>query len=379
MNSKHNVYVMYAIVFLQGFVFYGPVATIYRQARGLLMSEIFLIESIALISILLFEVPWGWFADRYGYKKTLVIVNLLYFVSKIIFYKAEGFDGFLLERFILAVVIAGLLGCDTALICASIPQDRVQRVFGRYSAIGTLGFLLATASSSWIVKISLDATAWLTIFPYGAAAVLTFFLKEVRVDREKQLSIKESAKLAFKERRILFREVAMALMLEVFQAVTVFLNQLQYQRAGIPVYAYGWILSGIQLVRFFSAKAESVTNCFGNQKTLLFLSGLVVLSCLALIATKNPVVSVLCILLISVSIAVMGPVETDLKTRRLPTANRAMILSIYSMTSSMVGAVGNLIVGKAADQSLIVGLTSCLGMSVSAFLFLLLYRSQKSI
>lgn len=97
MNSKHNVYVMYAIVFLQGFVFYGPVATIYRQARGLLMSEIFLIESIALVLILLFEVPWGWFADRYGYKKTLVIVNLLYFVSKIIFYKAEGFGGFLLE------------------------------------------------------------------------------------------------------------------------------------------------------------------------------------------------------------------------------------------------------------------------------------------
>lgn len=119
-------------------------------------------------------------------------------------------------------MIAGLLGCDTALICASIPRDRVQRVFGRYSAIGTLGFLLATASSSWIVKISLDATAWLTIFPYGAAAVLTFFLKEVRVDREKQLSIKESAKLAFKERRILFLVVAMALMLEVFQAVTVF-------------------------------------------------------------------------------------------------------------------------------------------------------------
>jgi len=69
LNSKHNVYVMYAIVFLQGFVFYGPVATIYRQAQGLLMSEIFLIESIALISILLFEVPWGWFAIDTGTKR----------------------------------------------------------------------------------------------------------------------------------------------------------------------------------------------------------------------------------------------------------------------------------------------------------------------
>ena len=44
-----NVYLMYAIVFLQGFVFYGPVATLFRQARGLSMSEIFLIVPIHLI------------------------------------------------------------------------------------------------------------------------------------------------------------------------------------------------------------------------------------------------------------------------------------------------------------------------------------------
>lgn len=374
MNSKHNVYVMYAIVFLQGFVFYGPVATIYRQARGLLMSEIFLIESIALVLILIFEVPWGWFADRYGYKRTLVIVNLLYFVSKIIFYQAQGFGGFLLERLILAMVIAGLSGCDTALICASIPPDRVQRVFGRYSAMGTLGFLLASASSSWIVKVSLDATAWLTIFPYGGAAILTFFLKEVHVEREKQVSIRENAILAFKDRQILFLVVAMALMVEVFQAVTVFLNQLQYQRAGIPVYAYGWILSGIQLVRFFSTKAESVTKRLGNRKTLLLLCGLVTFSCFSLIVTKNAIASVLCILLISVSLAVMGPVETDLKTRRLPAANRATILSIYSMTSSLIGAVCNVLVGKAADRSLILGLMTCMSMSVMAGVLLLFYR-----
>ncbi len=60
---------MYAIIFLQGFVFYGPVATLFRQARGLSMSEIFIIESISWALIILLEVPWGWISDKFGYKK----------------------------------------------------------------------------------------------------------------------------------------------------------------------------------------------------------------------------------------------------------------------------------------------------------------------
>lgn len=43
-----NRYLLYAISFLQGMVFYGPVATLYRQARGVGLFEIALMESISL-------------------------------------------------------------------------------------------------------------------------------------------------------------------------------------------------------------------------------------------------------------------------------------------------------------------------------------------
>ena len=59
---------MYAISLLQGMVFYAPIATLYRTAQGVTISQIALIESISLILSLLFEVPWGVLADRIGYK-----------------------------------------------------------------------------------------------------------------------------------------------------------------------------------------------------------------------------------------------------------------------------------------------------------------------
>ena len=56
---KKNVYLLYAIALLQGMVFYGPIATLYREAQGVSASQITLIESISLILCLALEIPWG--------------------------------------------------------------------------------------------------------------------------------------------------------------------------------------------------------------------------------------------------------------------------------------------------------------------------------
>ncbi len=71
MRRKKNIYLMYAIVLLQGMVFYGPIATLYRQANGLSVFQIALIESISYFLCIIFEIPWGIVADRIGYKKTM--------------------------------------------------------------------------------------------------------------------------------------------------------------------------------------------------------------------------------------------------------------------------------------------------------------------
>src|SRR5699024_10626710 len=71
--QKRNLYLMYAIALLQGMVFYGPVATLYRQAQGVSIFEITLIESISYALCIALEVPWGMLADRIGYKRTMLL------------------------------------------------------------------------------------------------------------------------------------------------------------------------------------------------------------------------------------------------------------------------------------------------------------------
>lgn len=48
---------MYAIEFFHGMVFYAPIATLYRQAHGVSVFQITLIESISMALCVLLEMP----------------------------------------------------------------------------------------------------------------------------------------------------------------------------------------------------------------------------------------------------------------------------------------------------------------------------------
>lgn len=84
---------MYALALLQGMVFYGPIATLYRQAQGVTVFEITVIESISLALGILLEIPWGMIADKIGYRKTMIFCSSLYFISKIVFGRQPGLGG----------------------------------------------------------------------------------------------------------------------------------------------------------------------------------------------------------------------------------------------------------------------------------------------
>ena len=161
---------MYAIALLQGMVFYGSIATLYRQAQGVSVFQIALIESISLILCLLLEIPWGVIADKIGYKRTMVVCCMLYFVSKIVFWQATGFGWFLVERIILSVVIAGLSGVDTSILYLSCEKGKSQKAFGIYTSLQTVGLLLATLFFSSFISTNYKLAGGLTVISYGLQA-----------------------------------------------------------------------------------------------------------------------------------------------------------------------------------------------------------------
>lgn len=352
---KKNIYILYCIALLQGMVFYGPVATLYRQAQGVSVLEITVIESLSLALCILLEVPWGILADRIGYRRTMISCSLLYFVSKIIFWQANGFADFLLERILLSVVLAGFSGVDSSILYVSSQGKNSQKVFGIYNSLSMTGLLLAAGVFSFLIRDDYSLAGLLTVISYGLAALLSFGLAEV-----KETAVKKTGPEPFSvtlgsilhNRTFLLFLIGAAFLSETHQTITVFLNQLQYTRCGMSNTAIGFLYIGATLLGLLGACSAFVTKHLGTKPSFFLFCILPALSCLILAVTAQPLPSVLGIFVLRISNTLFQPFQLEIQNRQVKTENRATTLSIYSMLINCTAIGTNLIFGALSDRSL---------------------------
>ena len=361
-----NIPLMYAITFFQGMVFYAPVASLYRQTRGLTLGQIALIESISFLLSLALELPWGLIADRIGYRMSMIVSCGIFFLSKAVFWQAWSFGAFLLERTLLSVAIAGLSGLTDSILYLSCNPGRSQEVFGRCSAFGTAGLLLGAGLFSWRIGDDYSLAGLATVISYGIAALLSLCLREVRAPEGMRRSQRKDFGRLFlavvKNRRLLLLLAAVALYNETMQTVTVWLNQNQYLRCGLSVQAIGLIYLAVSAASLLSVFSRQVSRKLGS---LLVGAGAVFLSgflCLLLSRTRSGMLSVSAVMAMSACSALAEPLYSQVFNRQVQTADRATQLSVFAVISDVISACASFVYGSAADRSL--PGTFCLGAVV---------------
>lgn len=372
---KKNLYVMYALALLQGMVFYGPIATLYRQAQGITVFEITIIESISLALGILLEIPWGMIADKIGYRKTMIFCSSLYFISKIVFWQATGFGGFLTERIMLSVVLAGYSGVDSSIIYLSCKGTDSQKAFGLYSSMSMAGLLIAAAVFSVFVGDNYWLAGLLTVISYGLAMVLSFGLTEVRQTDAEETETEpfgESFRQIFSNRTLLLFLVGVALLSEAHQTITVFLNQLQYERCGLSDSVIGLVYIVATLLGLLGAYSSAFTKRVGVRRSFVLFCVFAIFSCLVLGSTPLALPSVISVLLLRLSNTLFQPLLADLQNRQITSRNRATALSVCGMLVDGIAIGTNLVFGALSDWNLSTafyfGSAIC---TVGLFLFLL--------
>lgn len=357
--SKRNIYLMYLIACLQGMIFYGPIATLYRQAQGISILEITVIESISLALCLILELPWGVLADKIGYRRTMIVCCILYFISKLIFWQATDFSAFLLERILLSVVIAGLSGVDTSILYLSCPPEKSQQVFGLYDSLGTAGLMAASLIYSAFIGDDYRLAGFLTAVTYGIAALLALLLKEVkRPDAASELTSSGSPgffcllKAVLKNPYLLLFLIGIAFFNETHQTVTVFLNQLQYTRCGLNSSVIGYIYIFATAIGFCSVFSSRLTKKLGTAVFMKTCFLCAALACLCLTATSHAFLSVAAIFLLRAVFSLVQPLQMQLQNEQIFTQNRATMLSINAIIIDSIGVATNLCFGRLAESSL---------------------------
>ncbi len=376
---KRNIYLLYAITFLTGMVFYASIATLYRQNSGISIFQISLIESISFILSLLLEVPFGIIADKIGYKKTMVLSLLFYAFSKFIFWRADCFAMFLLERILLSISLAGLSGVDDSILYLSSGDENYQKNSGINSSMGTAGLLIAAAVYSVFIGDKYRLSGLFTLISYCIAALLSFLLVEVKQTEKNCLSIRQELKSnlnvlvkTLSNKKLLFIVLGLSLFSESQSIISVFLTQLRFETLGLSYKIIGIIYMVTTSIDLLSFASDFITKKTGRTFLIITdffigIGGIVVFS-----LTKNIFVAVGTLIVICLVSTLTGPLYSKIYNENIEEDDRATVLSMLFLITDFVSVFVQLVIGKIADFNLTEGLLSGSVISIIGFMFIIL-------
>lgn len=106
MKTNKTRIILYLYEFISTFILFYAVDTLFYLERGITSSKYLFFVVISYIVQLLFEIPSGVLADKYSKKKILIISQILFIISTIIFIIAQNYI-----VFVIATIVAGLQKC----------------------------------------------------------------------------------------------------------------------------------------------------------------------------------------------------------------------------------------------------------------------------
>lgn len=382
---KRNIPLMYAIAFFQGIVLYASISTLFRQARGLTLAEFAIIDGFSYIFQLAFEIPFGMLADRIGYKKTLIFSNGVYLLSKLVFWQAHSFGSFLLERLLFSIALAGLSGVDSSILFLSAGKEESQKVFGRAGAFGTAGMLTGCLLFTLFLSDNYDATALGTAITYAIAFVLSFFIQDIKESEPKEDApslrrLTDVLKITLNDRRFLLFILAEALLSYATWSISVMLSQSKYISLGLTPQHIGWIEIAFSAIALTGTLSAALTKKLGFRRFMV--SGIAVTAFGAILMgiTRNVILAILSVALVEAAYALLGPLISDLYSKRVTVSDRATQLSVYAIITEFFSFNISIVMSLVTSQSYLGSFFLCAGMAVAGIaLFLRCYRGVESL
>lgn len=243
------------VCFLNGLVFFAPVALLVRTQAGVSEHIFFLLQALLSGVIFLGEIPTGFITDKIGYRKSLIWAQVLLFGARSLLLAA--FVSRSLALFVVEAVVEGIAACFTSGTGSAYLYD----LYGENGYLvktahaenfGTAGFIISTVAYAGIYKISgMEGLLITTVVMDIIAVVCSFFLrsessKAVIADR------KEVQILAiFKNKKAFLFVISLAIFSIAWLLIN-FFYVVKLENCGLPVECMSLIILSYSAVQMLA-------------------------------------------------------------------------------------------------------------------------------
>ncbi len=321
-----------------------PVIVLFWEDNGLDLFDVFALQALYAVAVVVLEVPTGMVADRLGKRTSLLAGTWAMAIGYLAYAMGHGFWAFLAAEVVLAIGSALISGADTSLLYDTLKalgrEDEYTRREGRARAVQLAAFAACNLLGGVIGSYDYRAAIWASAVGPALALLVAPWFVEVQ-QRTPSGSVAAAWRgyrelitqaLRFVRKHALVRwQIGLLAILSGSAMWLLWIYQPYMQLTGWPVWSFGIAFAAFNLfAAFVSEKAAAVEERFGQRGTLLLLMGLQAVPPLLMGLFVHPFAVVLIFGQQSVR-ALARPIIADRLLRYTWADKRSTVLSIAAL------------------------------------------------
>lgn len=375
-QSLHsNITKLYLIKIAKWFMLFMPIIVLFYRENGLEMQDVFLLQGVYSVAIVLLEIPSGYLADVLGRKQTLVIGSFLGFAGFGIYSLSFGFWGFLAAELTMGIGQSLISGADSAMLYDTLKamnkKDQYLKQEGRMVSVGNFAEAAAGILGGLLANISLRTPffAQTAVAFIGIPAAL-LLIEPIRQEKLTKMSfgdILSIVRYSLVENRQLKWNILFSAVIGATTLTMAWFVQPYFRHVGLSLTLFGVFWSLLNLsVAITSYFAYKVEFKLGQTRMIILIATMLPL--LYFILSRIDVVWGIAVLFLFYLIrGVATPVLKDYINRIADSHTRATVLSVRNFVIRVLFAGIGPFLGWYTDHY---SLTSALALAAGTFFVL---------
>lgn len=355
--ARRAIRLFYVFQITFSMLFWMPIFYDYQRSMGLSDPQIFQIQSAYYFSFCFLEVPTGFLADRFGYRRTMLYGAALHVLTSLIPVFWVDFYGFLTHWLLLALSRSLVSGASSAYLYnflerqgeLTLYKDAEGKARAASLAIKCLGFLGAGFIMNLYLSMPYILTALSSVLAIVAVLRMPRLVSEARKTEEPTETPRASQvfRLLRQNPRLVLLMVQGVGIFVLTRIVQVNLFQPILQDKGFTREAYGLIFALNTLFEAAGSAKPAILRRWMSDFVAVFWLTLGLAICCLLIGPSTPTGAVVWLTLFAVLAGLAYPIQRQVLNVAIPDSRyRASLLSAESVIDRALCALVALDIGN---------------------------------
>lgn len=342
--------------FFSELIFFIPIMIPFFGGLGFSMKEILMLEGAFAAMLVLFEIPSGYFSDRVGRKKTLILGTLIQLIGLILFVFSNEYLWFFIGELIIGIGSSLVSGTVEALIFESLAEakqsSKYKEIQGNIFSFARIGSLFSNILGAILAIISIRLPFHLTLITWTIWFLINLTLIEPEkheMESEKWQHFKRIFRETFGGDKKLGLFIIYSSIPYGFFFITFWLYQRYMEFIELPIFYFGFVIAAMNIASIIGSKYGKEIEDFVGQKLCMILLPLVAVLDWILLANIQTFWAIPFLTITSLLWGLTMPLFYDYIQQIISNDRRATILSIRSFFSRGVYFVFSPLLGTVTD------------------------------